>query len=78
LFGLKYIDLLEFTHHVGSMGAPSRRKMFNRGTNSKHGEASNIASGDMKTNIFQLGKAEFEATINLNEETRVKTMSPFM
>jgi hypothetical protein len=32
-FDLKYIDV--FSHHASSMGALSRRRMFNLGTNTK-------------------------------------------
>jgi hypothetical protein len=40
-------------------------------------EKSVTASGDMKTNIFQEGRAAFVATLNMNEEMCVKIMSPF-
>jgi hypothetical protein len=33
--------------------------------------------GDMKTNIFQQGRAGSEDTINPNEEKGIKMMSPF-
>jgi hypothetical protein len=35
----KYVEI--FTHHVGSLGAPSRGTVF-RGTNAKSREVSNI------------------------------------
>jgi hypothetical protein len=75
-FGLKYID--SFTHHVDSLTAPARRKMFDKSTDTKHGKVSNKASGGMKTNIFQRGRAGCEAKIHMNGKKRIiKIMSPF-
>jgi hypothetical protein len=74
-FELKYIDV--FTHRVGSVGSPSRRRMFNGGANTEHRKISNIASGDTKTNNFQTERAGSGATINLNLEKCINIMSPF-
>jgi hypothetical protein len=55
----KYVET--FTHHVGSIGAPSRRTVF------VEGQVPNMASRDTKTNIFQEGSAGFKATIGLKK-----------
>jgi hypothetical protein len=47
----KYVKI--FTHHVGCIGAPSRRIEFVRGTNAKRWEVPNTAGRDTKINIFQ-------------------------
>jgi hypothetical protein len=47
----KYVDI--FSHHVGSIGAPSRKTVFIRGTNTKQWEVPKIAGRDTKANIFQ-------------------------
>jgi hypothetical protein len=39
-----------FTHHVGSIDAPSRRIVFIRGTNTKQWEVPNIAGRNTKAN----------------------------
>jgi hypothetical protein len=59
----KYVEI--FTHHVGSIGAQSRRTVFIRGTNIKSGEVPNT-----KTNIFQEESAGFKAKIDLNKTKR--------
>jgi hypothetical protein len=69
----KYVGI--FTHHVGSIGAPSRT-VFIRGKNTKRCEAPNTASRNMKTNIFQAGSAGFKATIDQNKKRFIRVMSP--
>jgi hypothetical protein len=69
----KYVEIL--THHVGSIGAPSRRTMFIRGTNPKQWEVPKIAGRNTKANIFQKGSAGFKAKIDLNKKC-IKVMSP--
>jgi hypothetical protein len=69
-FEYKYIDV--FTHRVGSVGSPSRRRMFNGDTNTEHRNSLTQVSEDPKTNIFQQ-----EATINQNLEKCFNMMSPF-
>jgi hypothetical protein len=64
----KYVEI--FAHRVGSIGAPSRRTVFIRGTNTKQWEVPNIASKNMKTNIFQEASAGFLATINPQKTAR--------
>jgi hypothetical protein len=59
----KYVEI--FTHHVGSIGAPSRRTVFISGTNT---EAPVATSRNRKTNIFQEGNAGFKPTIDLNKK----------
>jgi hypothetical protein len=59
----KYIEI--FTHHVGTIGAPSWRTVFIWGTNAKYWEVPNMASRDTKTNIFQERNAGFKATVGL-------------
>jgi hypothetical protein len=61
----KYVEI--FTHRVGTIGAPSRRPVFIRGTNSKQLEVPKIAGRNTKANFFQKGKAGFKATIDLNK-----------
>jgi hypothetical protein len=56
------------THCVGSTGAPSRRTVFIRGTNTKVGEIPKIAGRNKKANIFQKGSAGFKATVDLNKK----------
>jgi hypothetical protein len=56
----KYVEI--FTHHVGSIGAPSRRRVFIIGTNTKLWEVPNTASRNTKTDIFQKGSAGVKAT----------------
>jgi hypothetical protein len=62
----KYVEI--FTHHVGSIGARSRRTVFIRETSFKLWEVPNIASRNMKTNIYQEGCTGLRATIDLNRE----------
>jgi hypothetical protein len=71
----KYVKI--FTHHVGSIGAPSRRTVFIRGTNTKQWEVPKIAGRNTEANIFQKRSAGFKTTIDLNKEKCVKAMSPF-
>jgi hypothetical protein len=47
----KYVEI--FTHCCGIIGAPSRRTVFIRGTNTKQLEVPKIAGRNMKANIFQ-------------------------
>jgi hypothetical protein len=61
----RYVEI--FTHHVGSIGAPSRTVFF-RGTVTKQWEVSKIADRNTKANIFQNGSAAFKATIDLNKK----------
>jgi hypothetical protein len=58
----KYVEI--FTHRVGSTGAPSRRRVFVRETNTKLWEVPNTASRNTKTDIFQDETAGFKATID--------------
>jgi hypothetical protein len=46
----KYVEI--FTHHVGSIGAPSRRTVFVRGTSAEQRESPEIAGRNTKANIF--------------------------
>jgi hypothetical protein len=62
----KYVEI--FTHRVGSIGAPSRRTVFIRGTNTKQWEVSKIAGRCTKANIFQKGSAAFKAMIDQNKK----------
>jgi hypothetical protein len=71
----KYVEIV--THRVGSTGAPSRRTLFSRGTNTKQWEVLNMAGRNTKTNIFQKGSAGFKTTIDLKKEKCIKAMSPF-
>jgi hypothetical protein len=48
----KYVEI--FTHHVGGIGAQSRRTVFIRGTNTKQWEVPNIAGRNTKANILDL------------------------
>jgi hypothetical protein len=57
----KYVEI--FTNHVGSIGAPRRRTVFIRGTNSKQLEVPKIVGRKTKANIFQKGSAGFKARI---------------
>jgi hypothetical protein len=70
----KYVEIC--THHVGSIGALSRRTVFTRGTNIKQWKVPKIGGRNTKANIFQKGSARFEATIDLNKKC-IKVMSPF-
>jgi hypothetical protein len=71
----KYVEI--FTHRVGSIGAPSRRTLFIRGTNTKQREVPKIAGRNTKANVFQKGREGFKTTIDLNKEKCTKVMSPF-
>jgi hypothetical protein len=62
--------------HVGSIGAPSRRTVFIRGTNTKQLEVPKIAGRNTKANIFQKGSAGFKATIDPNKKKCIKVISP--
>jgi hypothetical protein len=57
-----------FTHCGGSTGAPSRRTVFIRGTNTKQWEVPKIAGRNTEANIFQKEKAGFKTTIELNKK----------
>jgi hypothetical protein len=46
----KYVEI--FTHHVGSIGAPSRRTVFVRGRSAEQRESPEIAGRNTKANIF--------------------------
>jgi hypothetical protein len=62
----KYVEI--FTHRVGSTGAPSRRSVFIRGTNTKQWEVPKVAGRNTEeANIFQNGSAGFKATVDLNK-----------
>jgi hypothetical protein len=61
----KYVEI--FTHRVGSIGAPSRRTVFIRGSDTKQWEVRKIAGRNRKANIFQKGSAGFGATIDLKK-----------
>jgi hypothetical protein len=67
-FDCKYSYVEIFDHRVGSIGAPSRRTVFIRGTNTKQWEAPKTAGRNMKANIFQDDNAGFEDTIYLNKK----------
>jgi hypothetical protein len=54
----KYVEI--FTHRVGSIGAPSRRTVFIRGTSTKREDVPNIESRSLKTNTFQEGSTGFK------------------
>jgi hypothetical protein len=71
----KYVEI--FTHRVGSIGAPSRRTVFMRGTNTKQLEVPKTAGRNMKTSIFQKGSAGFKTTIDLNKKKCISVLSPF-
>jgi hypothetical protein len=58
----KYVEI--FTHHVGSIGAPSRRTVFIRGTNTKQLEVPKIVGRNTKT-------------IDLNKKKCIKLVAPF-
>jgi hypothetical protein len=62
----KYVEI--FTNLVGSIGAPSRKTVFIRGTNTKYLEVPKIVGRNTKANIFQKGTAGFMATIDLNKK----------
>jgi hypothetical protein len=70
----KHIE--KFTHRVGSIGAPNRRTVFIRGTNTKQWEVPMIAGRNTKANTFQKGSAGFKATIDLNQKKCIKVISP--
>jgi hypothetical protein len=61
----KYVEI--FTHHVGSIGAPSRT-VFIRRTNTKQWEIPKIAGINTKANIFQKRSAGFEVKIDLKQQ----------
>jgi hypothetical protein len=63
----KYVEI--FTHRGGSTGAPSRRTVFIRGTNTKQLEVLKIAGRNTKTNIFQKGSTGFKVTIDLKKSS---------
>jgi hypothetical protein len=71
----KYVEI--FTHHVGSIGAPSRRRVLIRRTNTKQLEVPKSAGRNTKANIFQKGSAVFKATIDLNKKMCINVVSPF-
>jgi hypothetical protein len=62
----EYVEI--FTHRVSSIGAPSRRTLFIRGTNTKQWEIPQIAGRNTKVNIFQKRSEGFKATIDLNKK----------
>jgi hypothetical protein len=62
----KYVEI--FTHRVGSIGAPSRRTVFIRGTNTKQREVPKAALRNTKANIFQKGNAGLKASTDLNKK----------
>jgi hypothetical protein len=59
----KYVEI--FTHRLGSIGAPSRRTVFIRGTNTKQLAVPKIAGKNTKSNFWQKENAEFKATTDL-------------
>jgi hypothetical protein len=71
----KYFEI--FTHRVGSIGAPSRRTVYIRRTNTKQCEVPKIVGRNTKASIFQKGSARFEAKIDLNKEKCIEVMSSF-
>jgi hypothetical protein len=74
----KYIEI--FTHRVGSIGAPSRRTVFIRGTNTKQLEIPKTAGRNTKANIFQKGSAGFKTMIKVSIKIKIKcikVLSPF-
>jgi hypothetical protein len=62
----KYVEI--FTHRVGSIGTPSRKTVFIRGTNTKQLEVPKIVGRNRKANIFRKGRAGFKATIDLSKK----------
>jgi hypothetical protein len=72
----KYVEI--FTHHVGSVGEPSRRTVFIRGTNTKQKKSLRFLVGTLKANIFQKGSAGFKATIDLNKKVHGVDVSIFV
>jgi hypothetical protein len=66
----KYVEIL--THRIGSIGAPSRRAVFIRGTNTNQLEVPKIAGRNTKANIFQKGNAGFKATTDLKRKKKKK------
>jgi hypothetical protein len=50
----KYVEI--YTHRVGSIGAPSRRTVFIRGTNTKQLEVPKMVGRNTKANIVQKRK----------------------
>jgi hypothetical protein len=66
----KYVEI--FTHRVDSVGAPSRRTVLIRGTNTK---VPITASRNKKTNIFQEGNEGFKATIDPYKQKCIKVKS---
>jgi hypothetical protein len=72
----KYVEIS--THRVGSIGAPSRRTVFIRGTNTKQLEVHKIVGRNTKANIFQNVSAGVKATIELNKKKKcIKMVSLF-
>jgi hypothetical protein len=71
----QYVEI--FTQRVGSIGAPSRRTVFIRRTNTKQLEVPKIVGRNTKANIFQKGRAGFKVTIDLNKNKCIKVVSPF-
>jgi hypothetical protein len=65
----KYVD--SFTHRAGSIGAPSRRAMFIRGTNTKQWEAPKVAGRKTKANIFQKGSENNNNNNNNNNNVSI-------
>jgi hypothetical protein len=62
----KYVEI--FTHHVGSIGAPSRKTVFVRGTSAEQREFPEISGRNTKANIFYKGGARFKAAVDLNKK----------
>jgi hypothetical protein len=59
----KYVEIFTY-RHVGSIGAPSRRTMFVRGTSTEQREFPEISGRNTKANIFHQGSARFKATVD--------------
>jgi hypothetical protein len=71
----KYVEI--YTDRVGSIGTPSRRTVFIRGTNTKQLEVPKIVGRNTKAYIFQKGSAGFKATIDPKRKKCIKVASPF-
>jgi predicted oxidoreductase len=74
--GSDYNYVQIFTHHIGRIGAPSRRTVFMR-ANTKQLEVPKIVGRNTNANIFQKRSAGFKATTDLNNKKCIKVVSPF-
>jgi hypothetical protein len=70
----KYVNI--FNHRVGSIGAPSKRTMFIRGTNTKQFEVPKIAGRNMKL-TFSKGESRIQGHDRPEQKKCIKVVSPF-